>query len=178
MNTIQAIENDVLEHLTAGHTVADLINAGISMLGEAVDTLLTRVFLRDDYAVKYAVEPLLNRDGPLGDLALRCKLLYGLGVLSRADYQDSEQLLTFAAQLSQSNHTVNFTDAAVLNALSALHCITELPPLPPCTLQHDPAFRRLHQQRQQQIVRSSAVLALTGLLTRIHASQAFNRDHQ
>ncbi len=35
------------------------------------------VFRKDDYAVKYAVEPLLDGDGPLGDLSVRLKLIYG-----------------------------------------------------------------------------------------------------
>ncbi|WP_373559992.1 MULTISPECIES: MltR family transcriptional regulator [Enterobacteriaceae] len=29
---------------------------------------MLQVFRKDDYAVKYAVEPLLDGDGPLGDL--------------------------------------------------------------------------------------------------------------
>ncbi|WP_266099307.1 MltR family transcriptional regulator, partial [Klebsiella michiganensis] len=41
-------------------------------------------------AVKYAVEPLLDGDGPLGDLSVRLKLIYGLGVISRAEYEDAE----------------------------------------------------------------------------------------
>ncbi|ELO09115.1 mannitol repressor protein, partial [Salmonella enterica subsp. enterica serovar Enteritidis str. 13183-1] len=32
-------------------------------------------------------EPLLDGDGPLGDLSIRLKLIYGLGVLSRTEYE-------------------------------------------------------------------------------------------
>jgi mannitol operon repressor len=54
--------------------------AAVELLTEAVNILVLQVFRKDDYAVKYAVEPLLDGSGPLGDLSL--KLIYRLGVLA------------------------------------------------------------------------------------------------
>lgn len=49
---------------------------------------MLKVFRKDDYAVKYAVEPLLEGDGPLGKLSVRLKLLFALGAISREVYED------------------------------------------------------------------------------------------
>ena len=84
MEETQAFENRVLERLNAGKTVRSFLIATVELLTEAVNILVLQVFRKDDYAVKYAVEPLLDGDGPLGDLSVRLKLIYGLGVMSIA----------------------------------------------------------------------------------------------
>jgi mannitol operon repressor len=58
-----------------GKTVRSLI-AAVELLTEAVNILVLQVFRKDDYAVKYAVEPLLDGSGPLGDLSLRLAYLW------------------------------------------------------------------------------------------------------
>jgi hypothetical protein len=67
MEETQAFENRVLERLNAGKTVRSFLIATVELLTEAVNILVLQVFRKDDYAVKYAVEPLLDGDGPLGD---------------------------------------------------------------------------------------------------------------
>ena len=79
MEQTQAFENRVLERLNAGKTVRSFLITAVELLTEAVNLLVLQVFRKDDYAVKYAVEPLLDGDGPLGDLSVRLKLIYGLG---------------------------------------------------------------------------------------------------
>ncbi|MCP6519518.1 MltR family transcriptional regulator, partial [Klebsiella pneumoniae] len=78
----------VLERLNAGKTVRSLMIDTVELLKEEVNILVLQVFRKDDYAVKSAVEPLLEGRGPLGDLSVRLKLIYGLGVISRAEYED------------------------------------------------------------------------------------------
>ncbi len=90
MEETQAFENRVLERLNAGKTVRSFLIATVELLTEAVNILVLQVFRKDDYAVKYAVEPLLEGSGPLGDLSVRLKLIYGLGVISRAEYEDAD----------------------------------------------------------------------------------------
>jgi mannitol operon repressor len=63
--------------------------AAVELLTGRSTILVLQVFRKDDYAVKYAVEPLLDGSGPLGDLSLRLKLIYGLGVISRHEYEDA-----------------------------------------------------------------------------------------
>ena len=83
MEEAQAFENQVLEKLNAGKTVRSFLIAAVELLAEALNVLVVQVFRKDDYAVKYAVEPLLSGSGPLGELSVRLKLMYGLGVISR-----------------------------------------------------------------------------------------------
>ncbi len=73
MEQTQAFENRVLERLNAGKTVRSFLITAVELLTEAVNLLVLQVFRKDDYAVKYAVEPLLDGDGPLGDLSVRLK---------------------------------------------------------------------------------------------------------
>ncbi len=53
--------------------------AAVDLLAEALNILVVQIFRKDDYAVKYAVEPLLVGDGPLSELSVRLKLVYALG---------------------------------------------------------------------------------------------------
>ena len=66
MEQTQAFENRVLERLNAGKTVRSFLITAVELLTEAVNILVLQVFRKDDYAVKYAVEPLLDGDGPSG----------------------------------------------------------------------------------------------------------------
>ncbi|MGR2599249.1 MltR family transcriptional regulator, partial [Salmonella enterica] len=93
MEEAQAFENQVLEKLNAGKTVRSFLIAAVELLAEALNVLVVQVFRKDDYAVKYAVEPLLSGSGPLGELSVRLKLMYGLGVISRHEYEDAELLM-------------------------------------------------------------------------------------
>jgi len=138
MEETQAFENRVLERLNAGKTVRSLLIAAVELLTEAVNILVLQVFRKDDYAVKYAVEPLLDGDGPLGDLSVRLKLIYGLGVISRAEYEDCELLMAL-------------------------------------DVSGDPELRAMQQQRYQQIVRSTMVLSLTELISRVSLKKAFQK---
>ena len=51
----------------------------VCMLEDAVDQLMRRAFRQEEYAVKYAIEPLLNGKGPLADLNIRLKLIFAPG---------------------------------------------------------------------------------------------------
>lgn len=170
------LENRLLERLNTGHTIGDLLTMAVTLINEAVENLLSQVFRKDDYAVKYAVEPLLNHQGPLGQLTVRLKLLYGLGVLQRVDYEDCALLLALRDQLLHSNKNYCFTDDRIIGALTALHCLC---PLSTAVLQHDsalqndPTLNAMRQQRYQQVIRSSTVLSLTELIARISVTRAF-----
>jgi len=83
MEEKQAFENQVLERLNTGRSVRSFLIAAVELLAEAVNLLVLQVFRKDDYAVRYAVEPLLLGNGPLGELSVRLKLIYGLGVITR-----------------------------------------------------------------------------------------------
>lgn len=170
----QAFENRVLERLNAGSSVRCLLIAAAEMLAEAVNMLVVQVFRKDDYAVKYAVEPLLHGDGPLGELSVRLKLIYGLGVINRNEYEDCERLIALREALNNDGNEYRFTDDEIVGPLGVLHCVSTLPPCPDFA-RDDAELRVMQQQRYQQVVRSTMVLSLTALISLLSLKQAFKK---
>ena len=124
MEEKQAFENRVLERLNAGRSVRSFLIAAVELLTEAVNLLVLQVFRKDDYAVKYAVEPLLLGDGPLGELSVRLKLIYGLGVISRHEYEDCELLMALREELNHDGTEYRFSDDEILGPFGELHCVS------------------------------------------------------
>jgi len=174
MEQPQAFENRVLERLNAGRSVRSFLIAAVELLAEAVNILVIQVFRKDDYAVKYAVEPLLLGDGPLGELSVRLKLIYGLGVINRSEYEDCELLMALREELNHDGSEYRFTDDEILGPFGELHCVSGLPPRPDLA-SDDAELRTLQQQRYQQVVRSTMVLSLTTLISTISLKQAFKK---
>jgi mannitol operon repressor len=164
MEETQAFENRVLERLNAGKTVRSFLIATVELLTEAVNILVLQVFRKDDYAVKYAVEPLLEGDGPLGDLSVRLKLIYGLGVISRAEYEDAELLMALREELNHDGNEYSFTDDEIIGPFGELHCVAALPPTPQFD-DSDAELLAMQKLRYQQVVRSTMVLSLTELIS-------------
>ncbi|KQN53841.1 MULTISPECIES: MltR family transcriptional regulator [unclassified Erwinia] len=174
MEQPQAFENRVLERLNTGRSVRSFLIAAVELLAEAVNILITQVFRKDDYAVKYAVEPLLLGDGPLGELSVRLKLVYGLGIINRSEYEDAELLMALREELNHDGSEYRFTDDEILGPFGELHCVTALPPCPDY-VSDDAELRAMQQQRYLQVVRSTMVLSLTALIARISQKQAFKK---
>ena len=170
MEQTQAFENRVLERLNAGKTVRSFLITAVELLTEAVNILVLQVFRKDDYAVKYAVEPLLDGDGPLGDLSVRLKLIYGLGVLSRPEYEDAELLMALREELNHDGNEYAFTDDEILGPFGELHCVTA-----PQFDTSDSGLHAMQIQRYQQMVRSTMVLSLTELISKISLKKAFQK---
>lgn len=166
----------MLERLNAGKTVRSFLITAVELLTEAVNLLVLQVFRKDDYAVKYAVEPLLDGDGPLGDLSVRLKLIYGLGVINRREYEDAELLMALREELNHDGNEYAFTDDEILGPFGELHCVAALPPPP----QFEPADSSLYAmqiQRYQQAVRSTMVLSLTELISKISLKKPFKSKY-
>ncbi|MEE3663269.1 MltR family transcriptional regulator [Brenneria sp. g21c3] len=174
MEETQAFENRVLESLNSASTVRDFMLRAAELLAEAVSILMLQVFRKDDYAVKYAVEPLMTGTGPLGDLCVRLKLIYGLGMISRKEYEDAELLLALSDELAHDEHNYHFTDDEILGPIGELHCVSVLPAEPPLpAAAADNVLIGMQQQRYQQMIRSTLVLSLTELISRISLKKAF-----
>lgn len=173
MEKAQAFENRVLEKLNAGKSVRSFLMTAVELLAEALDILVIQVFRKDDYAVKYAVEPLLTGNGPLGDLSVRLKLIYALGVISRHEYEDAELLMALREELNYDGEDYRFTDDEILGPFGELHCVAALPPAPTFLKpgEADESLIAMQQQRYQQIVRSTMVLSITGLIAHISNQQ-------
>lgn len=172
----QAVENRVLERLNARQTLTGFIQTAVGLLAEAVDLLILQAFRKDDYAVKYAVEPLLEGSGPLANLSVRLKLIYAMGVISRDEYEDIELLVALNNELLTENTIYSFTDDEILGPINMLHCMTALPPQPTLHLPEDVVDESLitmQEQRYQQMVRSTLVLSITDLITSLTHKKAF-----
>lgn len=174
MEETQTFENRVLERLNAGKTVRSFLKAAVELLTKAVNILVLQVFRKDDYAVKYAVEPLLDGSGPLGDLSVRLKLIYGLGVISRLEYEDAELLMALREELNDDGSEYAFTDDEILGPFGELHCVNALPPTPLFEAS-DTDLYVMQKQCYQQAVRSTMVLSLTELISRISLKKAFQK---
>jgi len=173
MEEAQAFENQVLEKLNAGKTVRSFLIAAVELLAEALNVLVVQVFRKDDYAVKYAVEPLLSGAGPLGELSVRLKLMYGLGVISRHEYEDAELLMALREELNHDGTEYRFVDDEILGPFGELHCVAALPPAPAFLQpgEADESLIAMQRQRYQQMVRSTMVLSVTDLIAGIGAKQ-------
>jgi len=174
MEQPQAFENQVLERLNAGRSVRGFLIAAVELLAEAINILVIQVFRKDDYAVKYAVEPLLHGDGPLGELSVRLKLIYGLGMINRSEYEDCELLMALREELNHDDHEYRFTDDEILGPFAELHCVATLPAQPDFAAT-DAELRNMQLLRYQQVVRSTMVLSLTSLISLISQKQAFKK---
>jgi len=130
INAPQAVENKVLGKLNAGKTVSGFLIAAVKLLEEVLNVLVVQVFHKDDYAVKYTVKPLRSVAGPLGDLSVRLKLMYGLGVISRHKYEDAERLMAICEALNHDSLEYRFIDDEILGSFGELDCVAALPPVP------------------------------------------------
>jgi len=167
-------ENQILERLNRGQSVRSFLITTADLLAEAINILIIQAFRKDDYAVKYAVEPLLHGDGPLGELSVRLKLIYGLGMISRPEYEDCELLMALREELNHDTHEYRFTDDEILGPFSELHCVSLIPPRPDF-ITEDAELRHMQLLRYQQVIRSTMVLSLTALIASISQKQAFKK---
>ncbi|MFA0520796.1 MltR family transcriptional regulator, partial [Vibrio sp. 10N.222.55.E8] len=71
------LESDLLEELAESANAAECLLCAYDVLEDMLDALLKSIFYKDDYAVKFVVDPLLTTDGPLGEILVRTKLLLG-----------------------------------------------------------------------------------------------------
>ncbi|WP_375057566.1 MltR family transcriptional regulator [Zobellella sp. DQSA1] len=157
-------EADIFERLNQTPSARGFVIAMVEVFDDMLDQLIQKVFRKDDYAVKFAVEPLLGTTGPLADLAVRLKLLYGLGIISQQLYQDIDRLLKLRDYLNSQGQEYRLTDPEVAEPLKALHMVAamEVQPfvVPSPAGDLDPSLLQMQQQRQEQVIRSSLALAV------------------
>lgn len=160
---------DIVETLSEAQTAYDFFTASFDLFEDAVDILIQNVFRKDDYAVKYAVEPLLNSDGPLAHLPIRIKLLYGLGLLSQDSYQDIEKFIALKELVQSEGESIEFLSLIKrLNAISAVAKI--LPPnLGDNQLEESSHYIvQMKLEQNRQIIKSSLILAITEIIKELH----------
>ncbi|MBF9003051.1 MULTISPECIES: MltR family transcriptional regulator [Vibrio] len=173
----QINESEIIERLNLTPSVRGFFIAASEIIAEAVESLMQRIFLKDNFAVQSVVGPLLHDSGPLGDVQVRLKLLYGLGVVSDSVFHDIETIIKLKNQLNADGLEHEFTDTKVTNAITTINAIKQLP-LPPFELQDvegeiDLEFYQLQVQRRQQMIRSSLALVVIEICNNLNIESPF-----
>ncbi|MFT6925357.1 MAG: mannitol operon repressor [Psychromonas sp.] len=162
---------DIVETLSEAQTAYDFFTASFDLFEDAVDILIQNVFRKDDYAVKYAVEPLLSSDGPLAHLPIRIKLLYGLGLLSQDSYKDIEKFIELKEFVQSEGESIAFLSSVLIERLHAISAVNKILPANLSENQLEESSHYIVQMKQEQnkqIVKSSLILAITEIIKELH----------
>ena len=114
-------EHEILEYLNTSLTVRGFFISAVDVFEQVIQTLIERIFLKNDFAVQSVVGPLLHDSGPLGELSVRLKLLFGLGVIPQATYHDIDGMIKLKNLLNNDSADYSFTDPIIVNAIRELH---------------------------------------------------------
>ena len=133
--------------------------------------MIQNVFRKDDYAVKYAVEPLLSNDGPLANLAVRIKLLYGLGLLSQRAYQDIETFIELKKFVKSQQEPIEFISPRLLDKINSISAMAKI--MPPNLYSGDTEesshfIVKMKLEQNKKIIKSSLILVITAIIQELH----------
>ncbi len=138
---------------------------------------MQRIFRKDNFAVQSVVGPLLQDSGPLGDLSVRLKLLFGLGVLPDDIYHDIEDIIKLKNQLNSDASDYEFTDPNILEPIKKLHLVKKMGMVQLEVSEPDDdidlEFYQLQLQRQQQIIKSGLSLAIVEICNELGKDSPF-----
>lgn len=170
-------ESDILERLNDAPTVRGFFITSVEIFDEAVDSLIQRVFRKDDFAVKSVVEPLLGNSGPLGELTVRLKLLFGLGVVADSVYHDIEAIIKMRDFLNKEGSEYSFTDPDILEPVKQLSMVKSMGvvqlEIAPPTDDVDITFYQMQLARQEQVIKSALALAVAGICGELDKESPF-----
>ena len=168
----QQTELEIIELLNDASSVRGAVLMAVDIFESSLEELIQRVFRKDDYAVKYAVEPLLNSTGPLSNLIVRLKLLYALGIVSQDIYQDMERLIKLRDLLNHDVEEFSFTSSKTFEPIKALHAVKKMNiaqfDTPRPDKETDLMFYNMYMDRQEQVIRSAFGLAIASICTELN----------
>lgn len=173
----QLNETEILERLNNTPSVRGFFIATVEIFEVAIDVLMQRIFRKDNFAVQSVVGPLLHDSGPLGDPAVRLKLLYGLGVLPDPIYHDIEDLIKLRNKLNSDGAEYEFTDPTILEPIRKLNLVQKMGMVQLEVMEPDGdidlGFYQLQLQRQQQIIKSGLSLAIVEMCSELDKESPF-----
>ncbi|MEL0629644.1 MltR family transcriptional regulator [Psychromonas aquatilis] len=170
-------ENEILESLNASLTVRGFFISVVDIFEELVQSLIERIFLKNDFAVKSVVGPLLHDSGPLGELTVRLKLLYGLGAIPQLVYQDIEGVIKLKNSLNNDIAEYHFTDPLVLDAIKQLSLSKNInmgifDSLPEED-DFESALYEMQLKRKQEVIKSSLALEVIAICEVLNQDSPF-----
>jgi mannitol operon repressor len=171
-------ENEILEYLNTSLTVRGFFISCVEVFEQVVQTLIERIFLKNDFAVQSVVGPLLHDSGPLGELSVRLKLLFALGVIPHAIYQDIEDIIKLKRLLSNDGCEYNFTDQLIVDKIKKLNLaknmgMVSFAPIFAADDDVDLVFYQMQLTRQQQVIKSSLALAILTICEALNKESPF-----
>ncbi|WP_299689190.1 MltR family transcriptional regulator [uncultured Vibrio sp.] len=170
-------ETELLEALSEAESASACLMAAYDALDDTVDAVLNNIFKKDDTAIQFVVEPLLNSGGPLGEIMVRGKLLLGLGVIDKALYDDLEIFVTLKEWAKIQGEDTSFTEVDVIFELNKVHAIQRIMPI-----EYDAEMVKtmsgpmleMFLSRHHQKVQSTIVLAITDILNTLCRDNALS----
>ncbi|NIY81807.1 MltR family transcriptional regulator [Vibrio hepatarius] len=170
-------ETEIIERLNNTPSVRGFFIAAVDIFNDSIDALIQRIFRKDNFAVQSVVGPLLQDSGPLGDLSVRLKLLYGLGVLPDNVYHDIEDIIKIKNTLNSDASDYEFTDPNILEPITKLNLVQSLGMVQLQVSEPDDdidlEFYQLQLQRQQQIIKSGLSLAIVEICNELDKESPF-----
>lgn len=177
MHNVNNIESNVFEVLSEVRNANEFSIACYDVLEDAIDELLQGVFRKDDYAMKYAVAPLLDSNGPLQQLDIRLKLLFGLGLLSQQIYDDVEKFVLLKSVVQDCGMLLEFRAPEFVACLKEISAVTDIMALTfdiNSMDMSDTALYQLQVNRQNQQIHSALMLAVTEIVKALHRKTPLN----
>lgn len=159
-------ESELLEELAGSANAAECLLCAYDVLEDMLDALLKSIFHKDDYSVKFVVEPLLTSDGPLGEILVRTKLLLGLGVISKEVYDDIEVFVTLKEWVKVQEGKISFWDQDIVFELNRINAVQKMMPIdyaPELVEGMSDDMQQMFLERHFQKVRSTIVLAVNDI---------------
>lgn len=118
-------EDPIYEKLNDAETIRGFITASVAIFDDAVDQLINRVFRKTDFVVKSVIDSLFETSGPLSDLAIRLKVLLGLGVVNHEVFEDINAFIKIKEILNNDEKEYSFSDLIVLDFIRALKLLKD-----------------------------------------------------
>ncbi|PWF73898.1 MltR family transcriptional regulator [Vibrio sp. T9] len=170
-------ETEIIERLNSAPSVRGFFISAVDVFNDSIDGLIQRIFRKDNFAVQSVVGPLLQDSGPLGDLSVRLKLLFGLGVLPDDIYHDIEDIIKLKNRLNSDASDYEFTDPNILEPIKKLHLVKKMGMVQLEVNEPDDdidlEFYQLQLQRQQQIIKSGLSLAIVEICNELGKDSPF-----
>lgn len=164
-------QDDFIEQLSETVSLRGFLALACQKLTQQVNSLVERVFRKQDFALKSVVDSLFEHQGPLADLSVRLKLLLSLGVISAELYQDINAFLEFKLWLSDEVEELSFADNKVIGLAKSLHMadLTAIDELLKHSLPCQPESMQyqMQQHRLATMLRSCLILTLTEMLEQL-----------
>ncbi|QPB43297.1 MltR family transcriptional regulator [Rodentibacter haemolyticus] len=152
----------IYEKLNEASSVRGFIIASVTIFDEVVDGLINRVFRKTDFVVKSVVDSLFETSGPLSDLSIRLKVLFGLGLFERSIFEDILHFIDLKERLNNDEKEYGFSDELMIDFAQRLNFAEEkyLLDFPLDTASPDSLLFQMKQQRKEKLLRSCLTLSV------------------